>query len=289
MMTPERITRALQRHSFGKETNGMKNRQSRTKQQLLREIEQLQQRFARSESTRITGREAEKMAADEHRVLDRILEFYEQDRQLVGYEIHDGFTQQATGAMLHFQAFQEQMPSDPEKAWATFHTAMGLLKLSIEESRRLINALRPPLVEESGLKAAIERLIAETQFLNGPKVELCWETDLGELAPRLVHTVFRIVQECLTNARRHSKSSVAQIRLTRTGNQVIIEVKDWGVGFDPKSVEAGRIGLEGIRLRARLSGGRAMIVSEPGKGTCVSVELPTAQEEPSDCPLDQER
>jgi two-component system, NarL family, sensor histidine kinase UhpB len=182
--------------------------------------------------------------------------------------------QNATGALLQFQAFEGQLKDDADMAWKSFHVAMSLLRQGIAEARRLINGMRVTVVDEHGLRSAIEGLISEMRGLGGPPTELCWELRRGELPPRLAHAVFRIVQECLTNVARHSRSAKAQVILSERDNQLKMEVKDWGVGFDPENISEERVGLEGIRLRARLAGGMARIDSAPGRGATILVELP---------------
>jgi signal transduction histidine kinase len=88
--------------------------------------------------------------------------------------------------------------------------------------------------------------------------------------------VFRIVQEAVTNVRRHSGSERAEVRLNQVADRLEIVVQDWGAGFDPAQVEKDRLGLKGIRQRVRLLGGRAEVDSRPGKGTRLVVELPLA-------------
>ena len=88
------------------------------------------------------------------------------------------------------------------------------------------------------------------------------------------NAIYRIAQEALTNACQHSKSERISVSLLQRGDHLRIEVRDWGVGFDPKAVPKNHFGLEGIRQRARLLGGKCSIRSKAGKGTSISVELP---------------
>ena len=94
----------------------------------------------------------------------------------------------------------------------------------------------------------------------------------------MANALYRITQESLTNARRYSQSERLRVQLTKREDHVRIEVQDRGIGFDPETVEADCFGLEGIRERARLFGGRATIDSTPGKGTLVVVELPLLED-----------
>jgi signal transduction histidine kinase len=89
----------------------------------------------------------------------------------------------------------------------------------------------------------------------------------------------QIAQEGLTNACQHSKSEKVRVSLLQHGDEVRIEIRDWGTGFDPKAVPKNRFGLEGIRQRARLLGGKCSIRSRTGKGTWITVELPVVLRE----------
>ena len=90
----------------------------------------------------------------------------------------------------------------------------------------------------------------------------------------LENAIDRIAQEALTNACKHSKSKRATVTMTQEGQDVRLEVRDWGIGFDPESVEKGHFGVEGIRQRVRLLGGRLTIESTLGSGTLVQVVVP---------------
>ena len=81
----------------------------------------------------------------------------------------------------------------------------------------------------------------------------------------------------MTNACRHSQSEQVRVRLTQQGNEVTLEVRDWGIGFDLETVAENRFGLEGIRERRRLLGGRLRIKSHPGYGTMVRVKFPVIE------------
>jgi signal transduction histidine kinase len=93
----------------------------------------------------------------------------------------------------------------------------------------------------------------------------------------LENALYRIVQEALANACKHSKSKKVTVAMTQEGQDVRLEVRDWGIGFDPGSVEKGHFGLEGIRQRVRLLGGRLKIESTPGSGTLVQVVVPIVE------------
>jgi signal transduction histidine kinase len=202
-----------------------------------------------------------------------MLRSYQRERQLLAYELHDGVVQDITAAQLHLEALLEsgQVPSGQLKE--SLEGVLGLIRKAVGEARQFVLGLRPPNFEELGLAKAIEYLIAD-QPPGGPSIELDVQVQSDRWEPLLEGAIYRIVQESVTNLRRHSRSDRARIRLTQLGDQLELEIQDWGVGFDPAVVEPKRFGLRGIRERARLLGGRALVDSAPGKGTRVLVHLP---------------
>ena len=156
---------------------------------------------------------------------------------------------------------------------------MELVRQAHSESRRLISEVRPPVIDESGLETAISHLVHEQRRHGGPKIECHSSVQFGRLPPILENALYRIAQEALTNACKHSKSKKVTVTLTQEGQDVRLEVRDWGIGFDPESVEKGHFGLEGIRQRVRLFGGRLTIQSKPGSGTLVQVVVPILEKQ----------
>jgi signal transduction histidine kinase len=152
--------------------------------------------------------------------------------------------------------------------------AAAMLRRSIDESRRLISGLRPPILDEAGILAAVDYLVCEYRERSGIDIMFKHDFQAVRLAAPLESAVFRIVQESLTNACRHSKSDFIRVELHELGHRVQIVIFDEGVGFDPSLVSDDRFGLRSIRERARLLGGTAEIESTPGEGCTIRVELP---------------
>jgi signal transduction histidine kinase len=142
------------------------------------------------------------------------------------------------------------------------------------EARRLISGVRPPILDESGIVAAITHLINEQQRQKGPRIEFRNKVEFKRLNPTLENSIYRIVQEGIANACTHSQSKKVRVDLIEQEHKMRIEIRDWGVGFQRDEAEEGRYGLEGIQQRARLLGGTFDIKSAPGQGTRLIVELP---------------
>lgn len=223
----------------------------------------------------ITARKrAEERLQQEQRTLRHMLEAQQHDQQLIAYEIHDGLAQMLTGAVLQFDAFSDARDDEPEAAAEFFTTATDLLTQAAAESRRLIANLRPPMLEKSGLVDAIRQLIQSRPDKALPRVEFLCDVQFDRLSPLVENSLFRIVQETLHNATRHSGAERARVSLHERDGHVRVEIKDWGKGFDPAKVGTDRFGLKGIRERARILGGHATITTAPGQGTETVVELP---------------
>ncbi len=214
----------------------------------------------------------------ERHLLRRLLDLHERERQVMAYEIHDGFAQQLTGALFLLQGFRQQQEKDPQAARETFEMGLKSVADAIDETRRLINGLRPPILDEAGIVVAIDYLVCEAAEQHGLNAEFVQDVQFDRLAPPLETTVFRIVQESLTNVRRHSGSSRVKVTLTGHNDRLRVEIQDWGTGFDPDQVDENHFGLRGIRERARLLGGLASIDASPAGGTRIVVELPLLED-----------
>jgi PAS domain S-box-containing protein len=247
-----------------------------TYQQLFRYV--AEERVVRIYSLDITARKlAEEALQRERRTLEHMLQASDHERRLIAYDIHDGLAQQLAGAIMQFQVVDHLQGAKRDDAAKAFGAGMAMLRQSHSEARRLISGVRPPILDESGVMAAIAHLIHDPAFEGGPQISFRSRVTFNRLAPVVENVIYRIVQEALTNARLHSQSQKIAVSLVQRDDYLRVEIRDWGVGFDPQSAQENRFGLEGIRERARLLGGSCTVQSEPGKGTCIVVELPVAE------------
>jgi PAS domain S-box-containing protein len=217
---------------------------------------------------------AEEALAKEHRNLKHLLHASDNERQLIAYEIHDGVAQHLAGAIMQIQAFAHLKDRNPKEAAKAYDAGLTMLQQGHCETRRLIAGVRPPILDESGVVEAVAHLVHELGRDKGPKIESHSRVDFDRLDPTLENAIYRIAQEALTNACKHSKSKRISVSLLQREDRLRIEIRDWGVGFDPKTVPKNHFGLEGIRQRGRLLGGKCSIRSTEGKGTRITVELP---------------
>jgi PAS domain S-box-containing protein len=223
--------------------------------------------------------QSEDALRQERRILRQLLVSTDHALQLVSYEIHDGLAQQLAAAMMWFASFDHLQKMDAVRARAAFDTGVEMLRNAHRETRRLISGMRPPLLDEAGVIAAVEELVCESREQGGPKIELLSRVTFDRLEPALENTIYRIVQEGLTNARRHSRSDRVKVEIIQQQQGLRLEIRDWGVGFEMGQAGKEAFGLQGIRERVKAVGGRTVIQSAPGQGTSILVELPMAAEE----------
>ncbi|MBN1588684.1 MAG: sensor histidine kinase [Pirellulales bacterium] len=188
-------------------------------------------------------------------------------------DIHDGMVQYITGAQMHLQAILETDLALSSHLRQEIKVSVSLLQKSIREARHLIRGLRPPVLDELGIVDAVQHLIDESPP-GKPIIEFRRWGPFERLDPLLESSIFRIVQEALTNARRHSKADWIVVSMRRRDNMIQLEIRDSGIGFDSTHVPASCYGLHGMCERARLLGGRTIIETNLGEGTQVIVELP---------------
>jgi signal transduction histidine kinase len=153
----------------------------------------------------------------------------------------------------------------------------GVAAHTLDEVHNLALQLRPSVLDDLGLPAALERYVADCQRRYPLHIDLAMRGLSGCRLPAEVETaLYRIVQEGLTNVARHAQASTASVMIERRDGAVRAIVEDDGRGFDPEAAGKAeqRLGLYGIRERAELLGGRLTIESEPGRGASLFVEIP---------------
>ncbi len=225
-------------------------------------------------------RRYEEKLRNEQQLMKKLLALQDRERKLIAHEIHDGLVQYITGSKMMIEGLRHQMQTGGKVRPDELGTVTDALGQAINEGRRLIGNLRPLIIDEEGLIEAINHLVAEETGRGALAISFTHATTFEHLPPLLETTLFRIVQESMTNIRRHARASRAEIRLVQDEGQIKLEIRDDGTGFDPEHIPEGRYGVRGIVERARLFGGSAQIKSELGRGTLVAVRMPLDLEEP---------
>lgn len=219
-------------------------------------------------------KESEQKLEQERKLLSRLLELNDRDRQLIAYEIHDGIVQDMSGSLMFAESGLRQCSEGDMEGIEDLEKGTRLLRTCISEARLIIDGLRPPVLEEAGVVAAIDNLVEEMSYTSPVQIAFEHNISFHRIAPTLEMAIYRIVQESLNNVSQHSESKSAQVKLLQQESMIAIEIIDQGTGFDPAVVKKRRYGLEGIKERARLLEGLSSIESTLGKGTRIYVELP---------------
>ncbi len=222
-------------------------------------------------------------------LLSRVIRTQEEERKWVAYDLHDGLIQLLVGVRLHLNNYLLLRDRAPDEAQAALEQAVQELQQAIREGRRLIQGLRPTVLDDLGLAVAVREMAERMAQEHG------WQLILELEVPRRLSfavetTAYRIVQEALSNVRKHAQARQVLVRLWVEGERLFGLVRDDGHGFDPEALEqmppAARharpgIGLRSMRERARLLGGVWRIESRPGQGTSVRfwLPLPTGDED----------
>ena len=255
-------------------------------EKMLRESEERFRMLADALDTQVQFRTKELMErnaeiqqqAEELRELStQLLISQDSERRRIARELHDGVGQQIATLGMSLARLDRHARSNPILAEALEET-QDLVRQLNKEIRTTSYLLHPPLLDESGLPQAIHWYVQGLQDRGGLRVELIVSDGFGRLDGDLELTVFRIVQESLTNVHRHSGSQTATIRLTRDAEKARVEIEDYGKGFPARASATGirsqsGVGIMGMRERVRHLGGRMDIRSNPA-GTTISVALP---------------
>jgi two-component system sensor histidine kinase DegS len=211
-------------------------------------------------------------ASEKH--LRQLVALQDRERRLLACEIHDGFVQDVVSAQLAIDSLLERLlKTDPESIEPLLRVR-AMVRKAIDEARRIVGELRPPIVDDLSLIEAIQYLVHQEEKLDRLDVKFTHDVRVERLEPLLQTTIVRIVQESLNNVARHAQTRQAEVELTQIDSTIRVVITDHGVGFDSKQVSPDRYGLAGIRERALLFGGKASIHSRPGKGTTIAAEFP---------------
>lgn len=221
------------------------------------------------------------------RLARSIYRVQEEERGRIARELHDGVGQNLTALKHRMAMMAGSLPPGQETLREGLESAIALCAQTLEDTRVLSRLLRPQVLDDFGLEAALQWLARTLGESGGLRVSL-EVAQVPELDPGLRTVVFRIAQEALGNVVRHARARTALVRLSQRAGWLWLAIEDDGAGFDADAAaaagSAGRsAGLRGMHERARLYRGELRIESEPG-GTRVRVGFPLAAGAPGSGP-----
>ena len=206
----------------------------------------------------------------------RLQTLLEEERTRISREIHDELGQSLTALKLDLSLVRRKILSGglAEESGKVHEVELAVSRI-IRTVRKIATDLRPGILDELGVAAAIKWMAKNFQKRTGISCKVAGQGADRISDPVLSTAIFRIVQEALTNVMRHAAASQANVSLEKTGDSLIVEVRDNGIGFkEGKVIDPKSLGLIGIRERVLLLGGEALISGKPGEGTLVRVVFP---------------
>ena len=242
-------------------------RQARTLQQL----NQREQEVLERERERLEGLVRERTASLSE-LASHLQQVREDERGYLARELHDELGALLTAAKLDVARLKSKIDHQAPDIAERLRHLTETLNSGIALKRRIIEDLRPSSLSNLGLTAALEILTREHAEGAGIEVETSLETVQLTEATQL--TVYRLVQEALTNISKYAKAKKVLVTVHSYPTHVAVQVRDDGAGFDPAAVGPASHGLAGMRHRVEAAGGRLTITSRPGNGTLVSAVLP---------------
>ena len=216
----------------------------------------------------------------------RIITAQEQERRRLARELHDGAAQGLASIGVEMELCERLLDTGVEPARRQLARVRTLVRETLGDLRRVIFDLRPLILDELGVIAAIRRYADHLNDLGPPRVEVTVHGFERRLDSALEVAIYRVVQEAVGNARRHAGASRVGVVVELGSDFVNVVVRDDGRGFDPhearsRATQVGHLGLFGMAERVEVLGGRFSIQSAPGSGTRVSARFPVPPESPA--------
>ncbi len=202
----------------------------------------------------------------------------EEERTHISRELHDELGQVLTGLKIDLTWLAKRLPEEQRPLLDKANAMRGQIDSIIEYIRRIATQLRPKLLDDFGFVEAIEWLISD--FRERTAIRCRFHSNLKHMSidPKASTTIFRILQETLTNIMRHSGASSVSIDLKKTAAGLNIEVKDNGIGINENDMKASRsLGILGMRERVSILNGTMKIEGAPGKGTKIKISIPLSE------------
>ncbi|MBI5670816.1 MAG: sensor histidine kinase [Chloroflexi bacterium] len=203
-----------------------------------------------------------------------VIQAQEEERKRIARELHDSTSQSLTSLLVGLRNLEAV--EDRETLECRINDIRGVVGHTLDEVHALAWQLRPSVLDDLGLVAALERYVADYQQRYGIPVHFITRGVDERLPVELETSIYRIIQEGLTNIARHSRATGASIIIERRKRDIRIIIEDNGIGFDVDRVQYSErsLGLQGIRERVQLFGGKLTVESQPGQGTSLFIVLP---------------
>lgn len=204
-----------------------------------------------------------------------------EERQRLAHEIHDTLAQGFTSIVMHLEAAEAALPTQLSTLQRHLEQARCTARENLVETRRLLLALQPAILENASLPEALNHLAARWAEESDVSASVTITGTSQILRPEIEVTLLRVAQEALANTRKHARASKVILTLSYMDSAVALDAQDNGIGFDterpniaPIGQPAGGFGLNALRERITQLGGTFSVESAPGEGTTIAVVLP---------------
>jgi signal transduction histidine kinase len=204
----------------------------------------------------------------------KLIEAHEEERTRIGRELHDDINQRLALLAVSLEALKQNLPPSATELGQRIENAGKLVTEVGQDVQALSHRLHSPKLEFLGLESAAASFCREFSDLNKVKVEFISENVPKELSPEISLSLFRVLQEALQNAAKHSGSTNLQVSLRGGTHEIKLEVRDSGIGFEPEeAIKGPGLGLTSMRERLNLVNGQLSIESQLGRGTTVHARV----------------
>ena len=208
----------------------------------------------------------------------RILQVQEEERMRISRELHDEITQTLVGITVHLEALAKKASVDPRALKQKIVRTQRLVEKSVSIVHQYARDLRPTSLDDLGVIITLQSFMSDFIKQTGIRVHLTTFAAVEQLNSDQRTVIYRIVQEALTNAAKHSQANLVKVSIRKIADVVHLVISDNGKSFDvDRALQAKdnkRLGIIGMRERAEMIGGSFTIESAPGQGTVVSAQIP---------------
>jgi signal transduction histidine kinase len=212
------------------------------------------------------------------KMAERVVTAQEQERRRLSRELHDDLGQALIAHTLRLRSLQMELPMQTEPLSMEFDELIADTNQTINKMRQIAQDIRPSLLDTLGLRSALETYSREFGLRSGLPITVEVDEKLPKLSDLYSITLYRFLQETLTNVIKHSKATQVWVDLMVDEHNIALTVQDNGIGFANKADTPERgIGLTGLRERLTLVGGELVINTSPAKGAIISARLPLEQ------------
>ncbi|MFA5032093.1 MAG: sensor histidine kinase [bacterium] len=210
-----------------------------------------------------------------NKIIESVMEAQEKERKKISREMHNGVGQNLSIVKMNLEMATKKSNKNLSK---DFNSTINLINESIQELKKLSMDVRPSILDDLGLVPTLRWYIKNCSASTGVKIIFTGNIEC-RLSPGIETNIYRIIQEALSNALKHSKAKVINIFIKAENNELFLSIKDNGKGFEPEKYLTGmnnnnKIGIVSIKERVTLMNGALSIKSDTGKGTGIEIKIP---------------